>query len=189
MKRFLVLFEVTIQVAFWFVTLEPTMIRLAIADTVMSDEIARQLAPEKKFRSRAFRRVKEEAPVVKEEKKEEKQIARKLNFEIHFAANSANIQKESYDQLSEIAKALNSDSLKTTRILVEGHTDSVGNIYQNQKLSEQRAISVRNYLIDKGVNASRLSFEGKGESDPIASNDTAKGRMKNRRVTLVNQGS
>ena len=64
----------------------------------------------------------------------------------------------------------------------EGNTDSVGSDAYNQKLSERRANSVRTYLTNKGINPSLLDSVGYGESRPVATNDTAEGRAKNRRV-------
>jgi outer membrane protein OmpA-like peptidoglycan-associated protein len=68
---------------------------------------------------------------------------------------------------------------------VGGHTDSVGSEAYNQGLSERRADAVRDYLMSKGVKASRLTARGYGESRPVASNDTEEGRAENRRVELV----
>jgi OOP family OmpA-OmpF porin len=71
-------------------------------------------------------------------------------------------------------------------ITIEGHTDNFGTNEYNQKLSEERAKSVRQYLIDKfGINGSRLTAVGYGEEKPIATNDTEEGRQKNRRVEAV----
>jgi OOP family OmpA-OmpF porin len=67
---------------------------------------------------------------------------------------------------------------------LEGHTDSVGTEKYNQGLSERRAAAVRDYLTQRGVNASRLSTKGFGETKPIADNKTAEGRAKNRRVEI-----
>jgi outer membrane protein OmpA-like peptidoglycan-associated protein len=74
------------------------------------------------------------------------------------------------------------------KIQVEGYTDSTGSEQFNQRLSEQRAGMVRDYLIDQMVSASSVTAQGFGESQPIASNDTADGRQKNRRVQLVVTG-
>jgi len=74
------------------------------------------------------------------------------------------------------------------RIEVEGHTDSVGSDAYNQKLSEQRAASVREYLVTQGLAADILTARGFGETMPVASNDTAAGRQQNRRVELVVSG-
>lgn len=72
---------------------------------------------------------------------------------------------------------------------VEGYTDNVGSEEFNQKLSEQRADSVRDYLISQGISDSSVSAKGLGESNPIAPNDTAQGRQKNRRVQIVVAGA
>ena len=65
-----------------------------------------------------------------------------------------------------------------------GHTDSIGTEAYNLKLSERRAQAVKAYLVSKGIDASRIYSEGKGEAQPIASNKTAEGRAKNRRVDI-----
>jgi outer membrane protein OmpA-like peptidoglycan-associated protein len=66
-----------------------------------------------------------------------------------------------------------------------GYTDSVGNEDYNQGLSERRADSVRSYLLNQGVNSTRLAASGRGEADPVAGNDSASGRQQNRRVEVV----
>jgi len=71
---------------------------------------------------------------------------------------------------------------------VEGYTDSVGGDQMNQQLSERRADSVRDFLIAQGVAGSSITAKGFGKADPVASNDTAEGRQKNRRVQLVVNG-
>jgi OOP family OmpA-OmpF porin len=76
---------------------------------------------------------------------------------------------------------------KHERVVVEvaGHTDSIGPEDYNQGLSERRAQSVQDYLVSKGIRASRLTARGYGETMPIASNDTKEGRAENRRVELI----
>jgi len=69
-------------------------------------------------------------------------------------------------------------------IIAVGHTDSVGTDAYNQKLSVRRAESVKAYLVSKGVEANRVYTEGKGKKQPVASNKTAEGRAKNRRVEI-----
>jgi len=83
------------------------------------------------------------------------------------------------DQLAQKLLAMDYDVVITL-----GHTDSVGSDAYNQKLSEQRAAAVRSHLIGKGVDAARIKSEGRGEKEPIASNDTAQGRAQNRRVEI-----
>jgi len=74
------------------------------------------------------------------------------------------------------------------RLDVEGHTDSVGGDEYNQRLSEQRAAAVRDYLVQEGMATSSVTARGFGETQPVASNETAKGRQQNRRVELVISG-
>ncbi len=70
-------------------------------------------------------------------------------------------------------------------VAIEGYTDSVGSEGYNQRLSERRADSVKSYLIGQGISSIRLSASGRGESDPVAGNDSAAGRQQNRRVEVI----
>jgi outer membrane protein OmpA-like peptidoglycan-associated protein len=71
-----------------------------------------------------------------------------------------------------------------TGILVEGHTDSTGSEAYNQQLSERRALSVKNLLVQRGVSPQRIDILGHGERRPVATNDTPEGRQMNRRVEI-----
>ena len=73
-------------------------------------------------------------------------------------------------------------------LIAEGHTDSVGTEAYNQQLSEQRAGSVRDYLVGQGIPSASVTSHGFGKTQPVASNDNAKGRQQNRRVELVVSG-
>jgi len=75
------------------------------------------------------------------------------------------------------------------KVQVEGHTDSIGSEEYNQKLSEERAGSVKDYLVSQNVHDNNVTAEGFGKNDPIADNSTAAGRAKNRRVELVVSGA
>ena len=73
-------------------------------------------------------------------------------------------------------------------VIATGHTDSVGTDAYNQKLSERRAAAVKDYLVSKGIPSSKVTTIGKGESQPVATNKTAEGRQKNRRVDIEFKG-
>lgn len=88
--------------------------------------------------------------------------------------------KANLDKLIEVFK-----EYPDTDLLVIGYTDNVGSQSYNKPLSEQRAQSVKDYLISKGIASSRLTSTGKGIEDPIADNSTAEGRAKNRRVEVT----
>jgi outer membrane protein OmpA-like peptidoglycan-associated protein len=105
------------------------------------------------------------------------------NFEILFDFDSANIKSESYTDVQNIAKALNYPKLVNSKFKIEGHTDKVGTYEYNMALSTRRAQSVQSFLIRNGVDARRLSSEGKGYTelnDP--SNPTG---ASNRRVKIT----
>jgi len=70
-------------------------------------------------------------------------------------------------------------------MLATGHTDGVGSDAYNKKLSLARAEAVKTYMVSQGVSADKIRVEGKGKSNPIASNDTEEGRAKNRRVEIT----
>ena len=99
-----------------------------------------------------------------------------------FDTNSTAIKPGFYSTMDKVADVVIRYG-KTTLTIV-GHTDNKGTAEYNQKLSEQRALSVAQYLESKDVNPLRLATLGKGETDPIASNDTESGRQANRRVEI-----
>lgn len=104
-----------------------------------------------------------------------------FNGQIFFDLNSAELRADSFTVLSDVIDILNRHT-EVKRIRIEAHTDSQGSQKYNMNLSEKRAESVMNYFIRKGMDPRRLSYQGYGESRPIASNTTAEGRAKNRRV-------
>ena len=101
---------------------------------------------------------------------------------ITFATGQAYITSGFYNTLNDIARVLN--KYEKTLLSIEGHTDSQGAEQFNQNLSEQRAGSVKQYLTNKDIIASRLKTIGYGESRSIADNMTANGRALNRRVEI-----
>ena len=106
-----------------------------------------------------------------------------LKQKVFFATAKSRILPRSYDLLNEVAKVLKDRSKIHVRI--EGHTDSRGSNRYNQRLSQGRANSVRTYLVQRGVGASRMVAVGYGEDRPIANNRTREGRALNRRVEFV----
>ncbi|HNX21503.1 MAG TPA: OmpA family protein [Bacteroidales bacterium] len=101
---------------------------------------------------------------------------------VQFETGKASLTNTSYKELNELIEYL---KLKETVVIeIAGHTDDVGEDSSNQKLSEARATTVRNYLISKGIAAKRVQAKGYGETQPIAPNSTPEGRQKNRRTEV-----
>ena len=101
---------------------------------------------------------------------------------ILFNSGKASFQKQALPILQAMAAILK--EYPTAIFSLEGHTDNTGSDALNQKLSEERAAAVKNFLIENGIDASRLSSKGFGESMPVESNKTAKGKANNRRVEV-----
>jgi outer membrane protein OmpA-like peptidoglycan-associated protein len=112
----------------------------------------------------------------------EGEINVRLTSDVLFDFNSSALRAESRTTLRELAD--NFEQYPDNVIVVEGHTDSVGTEEYNQKLSEQRASNVADYLIDNGVRSSNVTVYGYGELRPKSSNETAEGRQLNRRVEI-----
>jgi outer membrane protein OmpA-like peptidoglycan-associated protein len=99
---------------------------------------------------------------------------------IFFDNNKYDLKSESYSELNKLVAFLKSSA--NVSIEIGGHTDAVGDAKSNVTLSENRAKSVYNYLVEKGVSSTRLSFKGFGSAIPIADNNTEEGRAQNRRT-------
>ena len=102
---------------------------------------------------------------------------------ITFSTNSSNINTNFTGVLSSVALVL--EEYNKTLIVVSGHTDSIGSVQHNQKLSEDRAGSVANYLRGQKILSERLDIVGFGEAQPVANNQSAGGRELNRRVEIT----
>jgi outer membrane protein OmpA-like peptidoglycan-associated protein len=102
---------------------------------------------------------------------------------VNFDTGKATIRKESYPNLDRVVEYMTHK--KRSRIEISGHTDNVGKPKANKSLSERRAQACRDYLINKGIDGSRITAVGYGDERPIAPNDTAEGRQKNRRIEAV----
>lgn len=120
-------------------------------------------------------------PVVSEE------VIKKLNSfltkAVLFETGKTTLSEEANAILNEMAALM--IEYGNDKFQIEGHTDSVGDEVKNQELSEKRAASIKQYLIEAGVDANNLTSKGYGEYSPIASNRTRAGRAKNRRVEII----
>ena len=103
--------------------------------------------------------------------------------DIYFGFNKFELSEESKMVLDQLIEFLTENPLIC--IQIQGHTDNIGNDAENMKLSENRARSVYNYLVLKGISAKRLTYHGYGKTMPVAENDSEEGRAKNRRTVFV----
>jgi len=120
-----------------------------------------------------------------EEPKPTQEVMNKLNSyakTILFNSGKATFQSQTFPVLKSIATILK--EYPTAKFSIEGHTDDTGNAKLNQRLSEERAAAVKGYLVDNGIESSRLTSAGYGATKPVDSNKTAAGRANNRRVEV-----
>ncbi len=102
---------------------------------------------------------------------------------VNFESRKDELTTDSYPALDSLASFMLIN--KTLEIKITGHTDDIGSVNENQKLSERRAIRVKEYLIIKGVAENRIQSEGLGMSSPLLPNDSDVNRSKNRRVEFT----
>jgi OOP family OmpA-OmpF porin len=102
--------------------------------------------------------------------------------DVLFDFDKSNIKPEGAAILDRLVAFMNEN--KDKKVNLAGHTDNIGTEAYNQALSERRANSARDFLVKRGVDTSRVSSQGFGESKPIADNKTREGRAKNRRVEI-----
>ncbi|HEU4574381.1 MAG TPA: OmpA family protein [Chitinophagaceae bacterium] len=118
-------------------------------------------------------------PVIAEE------VKKKIDYaaqNIYFSIGSYKLLSKSYKGLNEVVQIMNENP--DTKLMIDGHTDNTGKADLNMILSQNRANAVKQYLISKGIDESRLVATGHGQDEPIADNKTAAGRAKNRRVEM-----
>lgn len=101
---------------------------------------------------------------------------------VHFDIGKASLRPDSYTELDELLHYLKSK--EATKIEIGGHTDNMGKGAENLKLSQQRAETIRNYLVKKGITPARIIAKGYGATQPIADNATEEGRQLNRRTEV-----
>lgn len=107
----------------------------------------------------------------------------KFDSGILFDVDKATLKPAAKTNIESLATSLKNNP--GTNILIVGHTDATGTDAHNYRLSEQRAAAVRSYAMSQGIAASRLTTEGRGETEPIADNTSDSGRALNRRVEIV----
>jgi len=119
-------------------------------------------------------------PVITEEVKKKVSTAAR---NILFISGSAKLQTSSYRGLNDVVQIMKDNPPMS--LSIDGHTDNVGSDEMNMKLSDNRAAAVKNYLVSKGIDESRITSTGHGATMPIADNNTAAGRQKNRRYEMT----
>ena len=113
----------------------------------------------------------------------EEGIAVSFDSGLLFDFDSSALRPEARENLEKLAEIMNRDD--NTNLMIVGHTDSVGNEDYNQLLSERRAQSAARYLMKQNIDYSRISTEGRGETEPIADNSTEAGQQENRRIEVA----
>lgn len=108
-----------------------------------------------------------------------------LTLYINFESGKSIIKSDSENIIDELYTMLSSNP--ALKIIIEGHTDNVGNAASNKTLSEQRAASVKTSLVNKGISADQIKTIGYGQDKPVADNSTEDGKAKNRRVEIKKQ--
>lgn len=110
-----------------------------------------------------------------------------FNADTFFDFDKSNLKPEGRAVLDQIAEQVTHLTLES--LISVGHTDSIGTQAYNQKLSERRAATVKNYLVNKGIPAEQIIASGRGELQPVADNRTREGRAQNRRVDIEMVGT
>ena len=153
--------------------------QLATQGVVLMDETARRMDAEKRA-AQAAADLAQFASV----KQEPRGMVITLSGSVLFASAKWALLPTAQVKLNEVANALTKED-PTSKIVVEGHTDSQGSATSNQELSQQRAQSVRDYLVTRGIASDRITAQGFGLTRGIADNASPEGRANNRRVEIV----
>ena len=154
----------------------------ALAGGLIGHAMEKQEQELKRIEAESYRRDQELQDMVVRRNAETQALVVTLAGDFLFDTDSATLKPGAYPQLNRIARVLNDDP--STRILVKGHTDSRGSEAYNMELSQRRADAVRNALVQAGVNPSRLTTIGYGESQPIVGENSPAAWQQNRRVEI-----
>jgi len=153
--------------------------QLASQDTALKNEKTRREEAEKRA-AQAMADLAKFASV----KQEARGMVITLSGSVLFASAKSDLLPAAQLKLNDVANALIKED-PTSKIVVEGHTDSQGGVPYNQDLSQRRAQAVRDYLVSRGIASDRVTSQGFGSSRSIAENTSAEGRANNRRVEIV----
>ena len=107
-----------------------------------------------------------------------------LDANAFFDFNKDNLKPAGVQSLNELVAQIQSNQANVQKIIIIGHTDSKGSDAYNQRLSERRALTVGNYLVQQGIPQGMIEAYGEGERNPVADNSTEEGRARNRRVEV-----
>jgi len=158
--------------------------RAATEERARTDEARRQADEREKTQADLLARLQQ---IEQSVRVEPRGIILTLPGSVYFDSGHSDVKPRSRERLARIGQALAGASDR--KILVEGHTDSTGLAKSNMKLSELRAESVKNILVENAVSGDRIETHGYGSTKPVASNSTPEGRSQNRRVEIVVQGA
>jgi outer membrane protein OmpA-like peptidoglycan-associated protein len=166
-----------------------TSAQLSVATQQLQAE-GQQLQTETERRQRAERRAAQTAAdlarIASSVKQDERGLVITLSGGVLFESAKSDLMGTAQAKLSEVADALTKQD-PDSRILIQGYTDSQGSLSFNQDLSQRRAEAVRSYLVSHGIAADRITAQGFGPSNPVASNASPEGRADNRRVEIIVQ--
>ncbi len=169
-------------------SLEQTREQLSTQESRL-DKTQTELSQERRARQEAEKRADAAIESLKEVarvKDEARGTVITLDGAVLFLTGKSELLPLAKRKLDDVAAAIK-DMGGDQKIVVEGHTDSRGSAEDNMELSRERAESVRQYLVSQGVDSGRVSAVGRGETQPVATNDTPEGRANNRRVEIIIQ--
>lgn len=146
-------------------------------------EQQRRLERERAARARAELQARQALEELAEVREEQDRMIITLSGSVLFAHGQSDLLPSARRRLQSVATVLAADPDR--QMVVEGHTDSTGSVELNDRLSQDRADAVREYLIAQGVPAENVQAVGRGEQEPVATNDTVEGRANNRRVEII----
>jgi outer membrane protein OmpA-like peptidoglycan-associated protein len=166
---------------------DPAYVSLRLTQTAEADAAARILAARNQWQAGQLATLeaqKRAADRARQARTAANTAAATPPTKVLFGFDDAKVRTEASKVLDQKAAAIKSQPAGASEVIVEGHTDSIGDPAYNQDLAERRARAVKEYLVSDGVSASKVTVEAKGPEQPAADNATATGRAQNRRVEI-----